>query len=311
MIILFLTILLSIGVLSWSAELFVQGSLTISHRFQWSALVVGTIWMGIATTLPELFVTYFSVMKGHTGLAVGNIIGSYIVNIGLVIGLISIFIPLKVPKEIFKKEFPMLYVAVCTVLVCFYSLTLTTIDGILLLVILLVTIFWMLRSKGSSIKQSESTGHLGISILKSIFGLVLMWFSSETLIHAATQLAGLLGMSDRVIGLTVVAIGTSLPELAASFICAKKGHADMAIGNILGSNCFSLLGVLAIPCFLGPKVHFPEKIMIDLVVIILITFLLWFSAYFGDREQFKINRWEGFILLMFLLVYVSYTLVKG
>lgn len=312
-----LVLLLGLVVLSKSANVFVDSAVSVAYHFRIHPMVVGMVVLGFATAMPEMVVSALAASKGQLGLSVGNAVGSSIANIGLVIGGAAMVVPLSVYSQMIRYEYPALVLSMLLVTALVWDRSLDFSDGLVLLLGFMVLIFWLVSlAKKRSHQQGAldwQKDHPPLSqkkmLLYFIIGIVGLLLGSELLIHGATRLAKFIGMSDFMIGLTVVAIGTSLPELASSLVAAKRGQHDIAVGNVIGSNLFNMLIVLAMPALIFPG-PIPEVLISrDIPVMFLMTVLMFFVSYGLKRSRYVISRLEGlFLLLMFLLYTIGLAL---
>jgi cation:H+ antiporter len=303
------------AVLVWSADRFVVGAAALARNHGISPLIIGLTIVGLGTSAPEMLVSAIAAWDGSPGVGIGNAIGSNITNVGLVLGTTALITPLAVRSETLKREFPILFAIMLLALVLMLDQTLSRIDGIILVSGLAIMLYWLvsigLRSRGRDPMVTEYAEVIptdissGIAAIWVIVGLVFMLLSSRAVVWGATGIAKYFGISDLVIGLTVVALGTSLPELAASITSAIKKEHDIAIGNVLGSNMFNLLAVLGLPGLIHPAKLDPELLSRDFPVMIVITIALFAMSY-GFGRQGRISRLEGGILLGAYLFYMGW-----
>ena len=279
------------AVLVWGAERFVHGA---------------------AATAKNLGVSIMAAINGNPGIAVGNALGSNITNIGLVLGCTALIFPLVVSSRLLKREFPILLATTALGLFLLWDNELSRLDGMILIGTMVVLTLWLIRQGMSQpasepltaeIEQEIPAMTLPRAIMWTVLGLVLLLISSRFLVDGAVALATLFGVSDMVIGLTIIAIGTSLPELAASLVSAFKKEPDMAIGNVIGSNMFNLLAVLGIPGLISPIALENQALSRDYSTMMIMTVVLFLFAY-GIRGPGRINRLEGGLLLTGYLVYM-------
>jgi cation:H+ antiporter len=301
-------------ILIFSAERFILGASAVARNLRVSPLLIGMLIVGFGTSAPELLVSSIAAWQGNPGLAIGNAIGSNITNIALIIGVAALIRPMEVHSSILTRELPILMASALACWVLLSNGRIDRIDGILLLVAFAVMIYWMVqvalrgRADGVDPLEAEFAAELpeGMTNARAGFwlliGLVLLLASSRLLVWAAVDLSGALGISDLAIGLTVVAIGTSLPELAASIMAAIKREDDIAVGNIVGSNTFNTLAVLGIPGIIAPGPFEAVVLTRDLPIMVLLTLVLFAMAY-GFRGAGRINRTEGTLLLIAFLGY--------
>lgn len=299
--------------LIWSADRFVLGASASARIFGVSPLVIGILVVGFGTSAPEMLVSAMAAMDGQPGLAIGNAIGSNIANVGLILGCTALLYPLRVRSRIIKRELPLLLLFMFIGMLMLLDGELNRGDGLILMLCLFATIAWSLheaRINRDDILAQEFESEIprdmgtGAAIFTLAYGLLVLVASSRLLVWSATEIATALGISDLVIGLTIVALGTSLPELAASIAAARKGEFDIAVGNVAGSNLFNLLGVMALPGIIAPGPFDPNILSRDYPAMAMLCILLWlFASNFSLRRGGVLNRLEGSVLL---LVYVSY-----
>lgn len=292
--------------LYYGAEFLVRGGVQIAKRFQVTPLVIGLTLVAFATSAPELVVSCDAALKGMGDIALGNVIGSNICNIALILGLCAVISPLRVNESLFKLDLPlMIGSSVLFALFCFLTGGINRIEGALFFagIITYVTVsIRNARRSGDVVTEVEGDGKplsLGISIVLVLLGLGFLVGGARLLVNSAVWLAELFGVSQAVIGLTIVAIGTSLPELATSVIAALKGERDIAIGNVVGSNIFNILAIMGISPLLRP-IEAADIQLIDLGMMVFCTLLL----YPFLRTGFVLSRKEGVCLLT---VYIGYT----
>lgn len=306
-------IVLGIALLLWSAGLFVAGAAALSTRLGIPPLVVGMVVVGFGTSAPEIVVSILSSLQGNPGLALGNAYGSNITNIALILGITALISPIVVASQVVRKEMPILLAVTALAVVQMWDLELSRADAWGLLVVFVGVMGWTvwvaLKGPDDQIsveitKELETyTMSLGRSLGFLVIGLVLLVVSSRALVHGAVEIAHLIGVSDLVIGLTVVAVGTSLPELASSVVAARRGEHDLAVGNVIGSNLFNTLVVVGIAGVIHPMKAEAILLHRDLLVMVILTVALFFMSL-GIRRRGRINRTEGLVLV---LAYVGYT----
>lgn len=299
-------------VLVWSADRFVLGASSIARNLGVSPMIVGLTVVGFGTSAPEMFVSAVAALDGSSDIGIGNAIGSNIANIGLILGITALVTPLVVRSETLRREFPILLAITLIVMMLLYDQSLDRVDGVIFLGGLLVVLYWMIslgaRSRITDPMPAEFAAEMPRAMRTSVavgwfvVGLVGLLVSSRILVLGAVNIAEALGVSQLVIGLTIVAVGTSLPELAASVASALKNEHDIAIGNVLGSNMYNLLAVLAMPAIIAPGPLAPEVMSRDYLVMTGMTVALFALAY-GFRGAGRLNRFEGAGLLMAFLVY--------
>jgi cation:H+ antiporter len=266
-----LAIIAGFFLLVWSADRFVEGASSAAKHFGMSPLLIGMLIVGFGTSAPEMVVSAIAASEGNPALALGNAYGSNIVNIALILGVTAMVTPIAVHSKIVKKELPLLLALILFAGFLLLDGDLTLIDGLILIGGFFVLIGWSvytaLKSKGDMLEEEmeEELNEHPMPLKKAVFwliaGLIFLIGSSKILVWGAVDIAHTLGVSDLIIGLTIVALGTSLPELAASIIAAKKGEHDIAIGNIVGSNMFNLLAVVGIATVIAPIPSIPAEVL--------------------------------------------------
>ena len=310
-------IIAGFAILVWSADKFVDGAAATAKHLGMPSLLIGILIVGFGTSAPEMVVSAIAAMEGNTGLALGNAIGSNIVNIALILGVTAIVAPITVNSKIVKKEIPLLLLIVLFSGYLLSDNTLTLTEGIILLFGFFALIGWSvfaaIKGKGDALESEmdkeliEHDMSLKAGIIWLIIGLVLLIGSSRLLVWGAVGVATEFGVSDLIIGLTIVALGTSLPELAASVIAARKGEHDIAIGNVVGSNMFNILAVIGIAIVISPMNNIPlEVLQRDWIVMLVLTIALLVMSYGFRAKNGVINRVEGRILILFYVAYNTY-----
>lgn len=308
-----LAIIAGFVVLIWGADRFVAGAANIATNFGVSPLIVGLTIVGFGTSAPEMLVSALAALDGAPALGVGNAVGSNITNIGLVLAVTLLISPLIVNSDTLRREFPVLMIVMLLALALLWDHNLSRFDGTVLMsgfIFVLGAMAWLAyhSSKNDPLKQEfeQEFAQPTMSSKKAtglfVIGLIALLVGSKTLVWGATGIAHQLGISDLVIGLTIVAIGTSLPELAASVTAALKNEHDIAVGNILGSNIFNLLAVLAMPGLIAPSDSDPMLLLRDLPFMIGFAVALYLFALLGPKG--RIGRVAGSLML---IAYISYT----
>ena len=317
MILYLLAIVAGFVILVWSADKFVDGAASTAKHLGMPTLLIGILIVGFGTSAPEMVVSAIAAMEGNPGLALGNAIGSNIVNVALILGVTALVSPIVVNSNIVKKEIPLLLLIVFIIGYLLLDNTLTFAEGIILLAGFFALIAWSIvsamRNKGDSLEsdiEEELIEHemsLKAGILWLLVGLVLLIGSSRLLVWGAVGIAHEFGISDLIIGLTIVALGTSLPELAASVMAARKGEHDIAIGNVVGSNMFNILAVIGIATVISPMNNIPlEVLQRDWIVMLVLTLALLLMSYGFKAKNGVINRLEGTILIICYVAYNTY-----
>jgi cation:H+ antiporter len=314
-----LSMLVGLGLLVWGADRMVIGAAVTADNLGVSPMLVGLTVVGFATSAPEILVSAAAALHGSPNLAVGNALGSNIANIGLVAGMAATMQPLMVRSQTLSRELPvMLAVSVIPVLL-FPDQTLGRVDGIFLLLVFIGFLYWIIklgiRTHGHDPIESEYSEDMpvGISPGKAWFwiavGLAVLVLGSEFLVYGAKNFAQTLKVSELVIGVTVLAVGTSLPELAVSLVSVRKGHHGLALGNIIGSNAFNTLAVLGIAATIHPARLDLDTVRLHLPVMLAFTVAFFFMAY-NYNGSMRINRFSGVLLLMGFITYHSYVALR-
>lgn len=293
--------------LTWSADLLVDNASILSLKLGVSTFLIGVIVIGFGTSAPELFVSAMASIDNKGNLALGNALGSNITNIGLVLGSAAIISVIKINERIIRAEMPALLGTGIIAVVVLLDGHLSRFDGLLLLFLLLAFLLWSARRPHSDIElevndQNDNQAGLLPALGWTVLSIALLLVASRMLVIGATDIAQHFGVSDLVIGLTIVAIGTSLPELAAAVSAARKNTHDMIVGNIIGSNIFNTLGVLGVAGSIRATNIDTTIIWRDFPVMFALTIMMWLAAYTG--HQFR--RHEGALLLLAYLSYVCY-----
>ncbi|AZR41869.1 calcium/sodium antiporter [Marinobacter salarius] len=315
MLLSFLAIAIGLTVLVWSAGKFVEGSAATAGYFGMPPLLIGMVVVGFGTSAPEMVVSALSATQGNPGLALGNAYGSNITNIALILGITALISPIAVHSQVMRKELPILTAVTALAAWQVWDRELTFVDALVLLGVFFLLLAWSIRqgmtqkndALGTEVAEEMSHRSMPLrnAVLWLIAGLLLLIVSSRILVWGAVELALGFGVSDLIIGLTIVAVGTSLPELASSVIAARKGEHDIALGNILGSNLFNTLAVVGIAGTISPMAVAPEVFYRDIAVMSALTLSLFILGY-GFRGPGRINRLEGGLLLACFVGYTVY-----
>ncbi|HLR68883.1 calcium/sodium antiporter [Virgibacillus alimentarius] len=315
----YIFLLIGFVLLIKGADLFVDGSSNIATLLRISPVLIGLTIVAFGTSSPEATVSIIAALKGNAGVSLGNVIGSSIFNITLVVGIAAFIYPLKVESETTKKEIPFTLLASVVLLVLssdmilqgFDNNALTRSDGLIFLLFLSIFIYYVFevamknRQKADDRKIPDSV-KWGKSILFAVLGLAGIILGGEMVVRNGTKIAYSLGMSETLVGLTIIAIGTSLPELVTSIAAALKKQSEIALGNIVGSNIFNILFVLGSASVISPLVV-DGKVFIDLLVLIFLTVLLLIFS----RTNYKIGKIEGMLLVFGYLIYIVYIILRN
>jgi len=309
-------IVLGFAVLIWSADRFIYGAAALSRNLGVSPLLIGLTIVGFGTSAPELLVSAFAAAQGNPGLAIGNAVGSNIANIALILGITALVAPLAVGSRILRREMPLLLVVMVFAGLLLLDGHLGRLDGSLLLLGLAAVFAWVIydglrgRKDPSDPMEAEFDAEIPKAVptrralIWLVLGLVALLISARILVWGAVNVAEALGVSDLIIGLTIIAVGTSLPELAASVVSARHGEPDIAIGNVIGSNMFNLLGVMAFPGLIHPAAVPGEVLTRDYPVMFGLT-LLFLVMAFGLRGRMgRVGRPGGLLLVACFVGYL-------
>ena len=289
----------------------------MARNFGVSPLLIGLTIVGFATSAPEILVSTIAALRDNTGLAIGNAIGSNIANIGLVLGATALTRPMNIQSETLRREIPALLAVTLLSVMLFLDDYLSRTDGFVLLLGLGLLLHWManlgFRSAAGDPMSAEYAAEIRsdmrtpVALAWFLLGLAVLLTGAQFLVSGAIEIAHTLGVSDLIIGLTVVAVGTSLPELAVSIVAAIKGEHDLAFGNIIGSNMFNLLAVIGVAATISPVDIEPSVLTLHIPVMVGLTLVVFAIAYnFGGRG--RVYRAEGFLLLMSFIVYQTYVI---
>ena len=302
-----LLLVLGFIALVWSADRFLSGAAAFATNVGVSKMLIGLTVVSIGTSAPEILVAVFAAIDGNPLLAVGNAIGSNIANIGLVLGITAIVAPLPFSAPVRKAELPWLIVATLLAIILLFDRHLSMLDGFVLLGGLCVIMYLLMRGQNQSDEilspsmQEELDELPDMTTMQAtawlMIGLIVLLISAQVLVYAATEIAVALGVSEMIIGLTIVAVGTSLPELAATIGSAVKGHPDIAIGNVVGSNILNILAVLSVPGIMAGTDIDAAALWRDCGMMLALTLMLALFAY-GINSRAVITRFEGAVMLM-------------
>lgn len=313
----FALIFIGIALLVWSADRFTDGASAVARNFGVPPLIVGLTIVAMGSSAPEIFVSVTASLGNSPGLAIGNAIGSNIANIALVLGVTALISPLEVDSNILRREFPVLFAVSFVAGVGISDLYLDFLDGVILICGMFIYLFWLVRL-GLKCKVEHDLMFEEVvdelpdvmpnkrAFMWLLIGIILLPISSQILVNGATGIAQYYGVSDFTIGLTIVALGTSLPELAASVAGVLKGEHELAIGNIIGSNIFNLLAVLGVAGLIRPSPIQPSVIYSEYLLMMFLSFVMFIMAY-GFKGPGRISRKEGGVLFA---VYVGFLLMQ-
>ena len=306
-----LFILVGIVLVLWGADRLTDGAVAVAEKMKMPQIVIGLTIVAMGTSMPEFCVSLVSALKGTTDLAVGNIVGSNIFNTLLIVGVSAWVAPMTILKSTVRKDIPFALFASVVLLIMCLDGNISRLDAGILFVLFLV--FMYVTLKGAKTKEDDTTAKTDsiedkkkpmaawLSIVWIIVGLACLIGGSNLFVEGATKVAEHIGVSEAVIGLTIVAGGTSLPELATSVVSARKGNSGIAIGNVLGSNVFNILAILGVTGIITPM-HLQGITMLDLSMMVVSTLLVWLFSF----TKYKIARWEGVVLT---IVFIGYMVV--
>lgn len=308
-------IVIGFALLVWGADRFVIGAGATARNLGVAPILIGLTIVAFATSAPEILVSIVASMQGTPGLAVGNAVGSNIANIGLVLGAAALLRPMEVRSQTLRRELPALLIVTLLAFMLCSDQNLSRTDGMVLLVGLALLMYWIValafRSSASDPMGADYAAEIpsDMTMARALtwlaIGLVVLLVGSNLLVNGAVAIAESLGVSDLIIGLTIVAIGTSLPELAVTTVSALKGEHGLAVGNIIGSNMFNLLAVMGLAAAIAPSDLDAQVLSVHLPVMVGLTMVLFVMAYsYGGRG--RINRWEGGALLATFFAYHGY-----
>jgi cation:H+ antiporter len=317
------SILFIIGLvlLVWSSDIFIDGASSVAKHMSISPLIIGVVVLGFGTSSPEILVSIHASLDNSPALAIGNVIGSNIANIALVLGVTAMVSPIIVKSSLLKQEFPIVIAVSFLGIILMLDGDLDETDGIILLITLIITMIWMIKANKQTNINDKSLDpdplkteiiqelnqlkkiSLSKSITMLISGIIVLIISANLMVTGAIDIAKYFNIPDLIIGLTIIAIGTSLPELAAAIAAAKKSEKELMIGNILGSNLFNILAVLAMPALISPSTVDKTALLIDYPIMLMLTVVMMVIALPKNGKS-VIRRWVGFLLTLSFVAYL-------
>lgn len=313
-------IIAGLVLLIWGADRFVHGAAATARNLGVAPLLIGLTIVAFATSAPEVLVSIVAAFRGEPDLAIGNAIGSNIANIGMVLGGVALIRPIQLQSATLRREMPALLAVSLLAVSLFLDSYLSRIDGLVLLTGLIIVMVWLARlgfrsSESDPIKaEFEAEIPLNVSmrlaLIWLIVGLATLLVGAELLVDGSIEVARALGVSEVVIGITLVALATSLPELAVTAVSALKGEYGLAIGNIVGSNIFNLLAVIGVASTIDPAALPPSVLSLHIFVMVAFTLVLFAMTYEYDGKG-EINRFEGLALVVAYVGYISYVVVQN
>jgi cation:H+ antiporter len=306
--------------LIWGADRFVHGAAAMARNLGVAPLMIGLTIVSFATSAPEILVSVVASLRGEPDLAIGNAIGSNIANIGLVLGAVALIRPIELTSATLRREMPALLAVSLLTVALFLDSQLNRVDGFVLLTGLVIVVIWLvrlgLRSSSTDPLQADFEAEIPkgmkmkAAVIWLVVGLAALLFGAELLVDGAIAIARAVGVSEIVIGITLVALATSLPELAVSLVSAIRGEFGLAIGNIVGSNIFNLLAVIGVAAVIQPAVLPPTVLSLHIFVMVAFTLVLFAMTYEYDGRA-AISRFEGFALVSAFLAYVTYVVLQN
>ncbi len=306
--------------LVWGADRFVHGAAALARNFGVAPLLIGLTIVAFATSAPEIIVSVLAASRGESDLAIGNAIGSNTANIGLVLGTVAMIRPIELTSATLRREMPALLAVSLLTVTLFLDTYLSRVDGLVLLTGLVIVMVWLTRLGLRSAQTDPLLVDYDAEIPKDVstvmavvwlaVGLGMLLVGAEFVVDGAIAIARELGVSEIVIGITLVALGTSVPELAVSIVSAIKGEFGLAIGNVVGSNIFNLLAVVGVAATIDPAPLAPSVLSLHIFVMSAFTLVLFAMTYEYDGQG-RINRIEGAALLIAFVSYVTYVLMQN
>jgi cation:H+ antiporter len=306
--------------LVWGADRFVHGAAALARNLGVAPLMIGLTIVSFATSAPEVLVSVVASLRGEPDLAIGNAIGSNIANIGLVLGIVALVRPIELKSATLRREMPALLAVSLLTVALFLDSQLNRVDGMVLLTGLVIVTIWLvrlgLRTSSTDPMQADFEAEIPkdmkmrTAIIWLVVGLAALLFGAELLVDGTIEIAREIGVSEIVIGITLVALATSLPELAVSLVSAIRGEFGLAIGNIVGSNIFNLLAVVGIAALIQPAVLPPSVLSLHIFVMVAFTLVLFAMTYEYDGRG-AISRFEGFALVTAFLSYNTYVVLQN
>ncbi|WP_019673139.1 calcium/sodium antiporter [Psychrobacter lutiphocae] len=306
-------VIVGLIILVWSADAFIDGATDLAIRFNMPSFLIGVVILGVGTSAPEMVVSALAALSGSPGLALGNAYGSNIINITLVLGVTALISPVLIRSDVVRYDLVLLLLVTALAAFQLVDGSLSLVDGVVLMIalisVLLIQIYLSLRHHTDAEIDPEKKVNTLKAVIGIVVGLGLLIGSSQAIVWGAVKLATFLGMSELVIGLTIVAVGTSLPELVASVTAARRGEHDMALGNVIGSNLFNTLGVVGLAAIIHPMDNIePQVLSRDMLMVGIATVLLFVLAIIAFKRQGVMKQASGLVLL---LAFIGYSVWLG
>jgi cation:H+ antiporter len=313
-------VIIGLALLIWGADRFVHGAAAMARNLGVAPLMIGLTIVSFATSAPEILVSVVAALRDEPELAIGNAIGSNIANIGLVLGATALIRPIELKSATLRREMPALLAVSLLTVALFLDSVLNRIDGFVLLTGLVIVVIWLvrlgLRSSASDPMQADFEAEIPkdmrtkVAVVWLVIGLASLLWGADLLVDGAISIARELGVAEVVIGVTLVALATSLPELAVSVVSAVRGEYGLAIGNIVGSNIFNLLAVVGVAAAIQPAILPPTVLSLHIFVMVAFTLVLFAMTYEYDGRG-AISRFEGFMLIAAYLAFSTYVVVQN
>lgn len=307
----FLVIIVGFIMLVKGADFLVDGASSLAKKFKISELAIGLTIVAFGTSAPELIVNIFASTGDHHGITFGNIIGSNIFNILVVLGWAGVIAPIVIQKNTILKEMPFMLVATLLAFgLSIYGSVLSRIDGVILLLFLAVFFIYIFGILKTNPMEGEDIKVYTIwqTLLLIVVGIIGLFFGGKLVVENSVKIAEMLNVSEKLIGLTIVALGTSLPELVTSVVAVKKGRCDLAMGNVIGSNIFNILLVLGITSIIHP-IHYEAAFNFDFIVLIIVSIILFVSTVLGKKH--RINKPEAILFLSIYTGFIIFLIIRG
>ncbi|MDU1314862.1 MAG: calcium/sodium antiporter [Clostridium septicum] len=304
------------------ADIFVDGAATIAKKLGIPAVIVGLTIVSLGTSAPELAISLISSIQGNNGITIGNVLGSNIFNTLMVLGVTAIIMPILIKKTTIIKDYIInVLISILLLILTFAPILfsgeaiITRLNGIIFLIVCIIYIIYLIISakrtnKNNEDKEEGKNINVISCILKVIVGVAGVIIGGKLVVDAATNIAYSFGMSEKLVGLTIVAVGTSLPELVTSMVAAIKGENDIAIGNVLGSNIFNILLILGMSAIINP-IPVAINLSIDMIFLIIISIILGIFMFYGKDKETKLSKFEGIILVTMYIGYVIYIVMRN
>lgn len=317
----YIILILGFVLLIKGADIFVDAASNIAKKFKIPSIIVGLTIVSLGTSAPELAVSLISSMEGSNGIAIGNVLGSNIFNTLMVLGITAIIMPILIKKSTMFKDYLVNIVVSLGLLILTFGrilfnkeAELSRLSGIILLIGCIIYTFYLIKTaKNSDAEEEEEDRNdykIGASIVKIIIGIIGIVVGGNLVVNSSSSIAYSFGLSDKLVGLTIVAMGTSLPELVTSIIAAIKGENDIAIGNVLGSNIFNILLILGVSSTINP-ILVSSSLIVDMIFLIFISIVLGIFMFTGKKEKLSLGKIEGLVLVLLYICYMVFIIYRN